>query len=272
MLYDRDYRILTVEEKKKWEKIESIFNKAKLKNNNIITVKAAKQYYQDIPIAALHYKQLFPNNYLNTDELENKEDLKRIVEEFRLLLDASANERIILNFIRNKKSYFIIASILQGFHYNFGHHNAFAFKEFELPPNHLVDYLLVGKNSGGYEFIFIELENAVGQITNSDGEFGVTIRKGIKQTSDWDNWLESNYSSLRLVYDKYIGSMEQLPREFYELDKSRLHYVVIAGRRKDFTKKTYQLKRKLLKNNNTLLLHYDNLFDSVDLLLIAGNY
>jgi hypothetical protein len=66
--------------------------------------------------------------------------------------------------------------------------------------------------------------------------------------------------------------MEQLPREFHELDKSRLHYVIIAGRRSDFTKKTYQLRRKLLKSNNILLLHYDNLFDSVDFLLTAGNY
>lgn len=272
MLYDRDYRILTEDEKVIWQKVENTFNKAKAKKNGIITPAAITKYYEDIPLAALHHQQLFPNNYLNTDDLVNKEKLKETVEEFKLLLDKSATERDILNFIRDKKAYFIIASILKGFHYRFGHHNAFAFKEFELPPNHIVDYLLVGKNSGGYEFVFIELENATGQITNTDGEFGTTIRKGIKQVNDWDNWLESNYSSLRLVYDKSIGSMEQLPREFYELDKSRLHYVVIAGRRKDFTKKTYQLKRKLLKSNNILLLHYDNLFDSVDFLLTAGNY
>lgn len=272
MLYERDYRILTDEERVIWEKVENTFSKAKIKNHNLIKPEVSAKYYQDIPTAALHYKQLFPNNYLNTDELESKENLKKTIKEFRLLLDSNPSERIILNFIREQKAYFIIASILKGFHYRFGHHNAFAFKEFELPPNHLVDYLLVGKNSGGYEFVFVELENPTGQITNNNGEFGVTIRKGIKQIGDWDNWLESSYSSLRLVYDKYIGSMEQLPREFYELDKSRLHYAVIAGRRKDFTKKTYQLKRRLLKSSNILLLHYDNLFDSVDLLLAAGNY
>ena len=230
------------------------------------------KYYKEIPVAVLHHKQLFPNNYLSTNDLKDKEKLKKIVNDFKLLLDKSITERKILNFIRDKRAYFIIASIFKGFHYRFGHHKAFAFKEFELPPNFLVDYLLVGKNSGGFEFIFIELENPYGQITNNDGEFGTTIRKGIKQVNDWDNWLESNYSSLRLVYDKYIGNLEQLPREFHELDKSRLHYVVIAGRRKDFTKKTYQLKRRLLKSNNILLLHYDNLFDSVDWLLTGKNY
>lgn len=272
MLYERDYRILTDEEKVRWQKVEDTFNDTKTNGRTKITPGALHKYYRDIPVAALHHKQLFPNNYLNTDDLKDKENLKSIIENFRMLLDSNCTERDILNFIRSQKAYFIIASMLKGFHYRFGHHNAFAFKEFELPPNHIVDYLLVGKNSGGYEFVFIELENAFGQITNSDGEFGVTIRKGIKQVNDWDSWLESNYSSLKLVYDKYIGTMEQLPREFYELDKSRIHYAVIAGRRKDFTKKTYQLKRKLLRSNNILLLHYDNLFDSAEFLLKSGNY
>lgn len=272
MLYDRDYRILTDEEKLIWQKAEDSFNEAKANNRNIITPAAMRSYYQDIPIAALHYKQLFPNNYLNTNDLGNKEKSFTILKDFKQLLDNSATERDILSFIKDKKAYFIMASILKGFHYRFGHHKAFAFKEFELPPNYLVDYLLVGKNSGGYEFIFIELENAEGQITTNDGEFSTAIRKGIRQINDWDSWIESNYSTLRLVYDKYIGSTEQLPREFYELDKSRIHYVVVAGRRKDFIKRTYQLRRKLLKLNNILLLHYDNLLDSVDFLLTSGNY
>ncbi|MBP6022338.1 hypothetical protein [Ferruginibacter sp.] len=272
MLYERDYRKLSDEEKIQWQKAEEILNKSKVKNDGGIVLKEFNSYYKILSDEALHHKQLFPNNYLNTRHLKDKEKLTETIEEFKRLLDSSATERDILNFIRDKRAYFIIASILKGYHYRFGHHNAFAFKEFELPPNHLVDYLLVGKSSGGYEFIFVELENSYGQITNVDGEFGTTIRKGIKQVNDWDNWIESNFSSLRLVFDKYIGTIEQLPREFYELDKSRLHYVVVAGRRKDFLKKTYQLKRKLLKSNNILLLHYDNLFDSVDFLLTAGNY
>ena len=74
------------------------------------------------------------------------------------------------------------------------------------------------------------------------------------------------------MFDKYLGTQEQLPNEFFELDKSRIHYAVIAGRRSDFTKKTYQLKRKILKSDSILILHYDNIFDSVDYLLQAGNY
>jgi len=46
----------------------------------------------------------------------------------------------------------------------------------------------------------------------------------------------------------------------------------VAGRRSDFSDKTYELKRKYLKRNNINILHYDNLFDSFDFLRIAKNY
>lgn len=271
MLYDRNYKILTDEEKDIWKKAEDFLEKSKGPIGEIYPSNLV-EYYKILPEAVLYHKQLFPNNYLNTDDLTDKVKLKSKIDDFKSLLDKPATEREILYFINSNKAYYIIASVFKGFHYTFGHHNAFVFKEFELPPNYKVDYLLVGKNSGGYEFIFIELENSFGQITNSDGEFGTTIRKGIKQINDWDIWFEGNYQTLKLAYDRHIGSMEELPREFYELDKSRIHYVVVAGRRKDFNKKTYQLKRRLLKSNNILLLHYDNLLDSADFLLEAGNY
>ncbi len=50
-----------------------------------------------------------------------------------------------------------------------------------------------------------------------------------------------------------------LPKEFYKSDRSRRHYVVVAGRRTDYTGKTYALRRELAKENGILLLHYDNL-------------
>jgi hypothetical protein len=46
---------------------------------------------------------------------------------------------------------------------------------------------LVGKNSSGYEFIFVKLESPYGQIVTKDGDFGNVIRKGIKQVMDWDS-------------------------------------------------------------------------------------
>lgn len=254
MLFERDYTKLTIEEFEIWNKVESEYNLSKTNPKAII------KYYTDLPIAALYYKQLFPNNYICISDLKRESVLSNVIEEFRNIIDRPCSERDILNFIKDKKAYSIIASIFDG--YRFGHHQAFLFREFELPPNYIADFLLVGKNSGGFEFIFIELESPQGQITTKEGEFGAVIRKGLKQVYDWDNWIEKNYYSLRLVFEKYIGEFEkQLPKEFYELEKSRIHYVVVAGRRSDYNEKTYQLRRKLMIKNDILLLHYDNLLN-----------
>ncbi|MBS1587161.1 MAG: DUF4263 domain-containing protein [Bacteroidetes bacterium] len=270
MLYNRDYTVLTEEEKTMWEKVEADLNRVKKKNDGAITAKGLNDYWKNIPRAAAHCKTLFPNNYLNVDELEEVDKLSSIKVQLELLLDSEPTEREILSFIQKSEAYYIIGSIFQ--YYNFGHHIAYAFKEFQLPPNFQVDYLLIGKNSGGFEFIFIELENPVGNITTTGGDFGVTIRKGLKQVDDWNNWLEVNYSHLKLMFEKYKIDSQLLPNEFFELDKTRLHFVVVAGRRKNYTAKTYRLRRKLRKENNVLVLHYDNLLDGIDHLIAVKNY
>lgn len=129
----------------------------------------------------------------------------------------------------------------------------------------MADFLLVGKNSDGYEFIFVEFESPYGQIVTQDGEFGTVIRKGIKQVTDWDSWIEKNYYSLRMVFEKHINKHHALPKEFYELDKSRIHYAVVAGRREDYTEKTYELRRRSLQRSGILVMHYDNLIDQYSL-------
>jgi len=267
MLYDRDFRVLTEKENLKWEKAKQYVSDKKRFG---LTTKQLYKYHDLMPDAAYHYESIFPNNYLNIKHLKDVERIENIKKLFVELLDNNPNEREILNFISSQKAYFIIGSIMKSSYY-FGHHAAFAFKEFELPPNFIADYLLIGKNSGGHEFIFIELESPSGSITNSDGTFGTTIRKGIKQIEDWDAWIESNFSHLILLFQKYNGSHTPLPKEFFSLDKSRIHYAMVAGRRSDFKEKTYRLKRKLLRESNILLLHYDNLIDSTELLCSWGN-
>ncbi|MDB5231062.1 MAG: hypothetical protein JWN76_1867 [Chitinophagaceae bacterium] len=270
MLYNRDFRKLTDEEKSQHSIAEEYY---KSSQNSIGIIEPGKliNYHNLLPDAVYYYKTLFPNNFLSTREFHNSHRISQIKEEFISLLDANPSELDVLNFIKNKEAYFIIGSILKSY-YNFGHHNAFAFREFELSSTFKADYLLVGKNSGGHEFVFIELESPNGAITMSNGSFGTVIRKGVNQVTDWDSWLDTNFHSLRLVFSKYLGESGQLPKEFTELDKSRIHYVVVAGRRKNFTAKTYQLRRKNKNANNILILHFDNLIDGIDLVLKSGNY
>lgn len=66
-----------------------------------------------------------------------------------------------------------------------------------------------------------------------------------------------------LVFSKAMGPEANLPKEFRKLDKSRIHYTLIAGRRTDFKEKTYTLQRKLKKERNINFLHYDNLIETL---------
>lgn len=267
MLYERDYRILTLEERKQLDDAEAFLAKKKIG----WSVDDLNKYHAMHPRAGYFFKSLFPNNHLHKKDLENTEFHLKICNEFELLLDGtSVNERDILNFIRDNRAYSFIGSISQNF--EFGHHGAYLFKEFKLATNYVCDYLVIGKNSHGYHFVFIELEKPSGDITIKNGEFGTTVRNGIKQVEDWDEWINANFHFLRTEFEKYLKPGDSLPKEFTVLDKSRINFVVIAGRRKDFQEKTYLKKRKLSQQMNINLLHYDNLVDLYKMAIKAENY
>lgn len=258
-LYERDFKIITEEENTFWDKIKE---QEKLIVNGKPDIRIKTNLYTKYPAAVRYYLSLFPNNFLDAIELTTeRESLKNKLEDFTSLLNnAATKERNILDYIKDKRAYFIIGSILKS-NYRFGHHSAYIFPEFRLPPNFQVDFLVIGKNSDGYHFIFIELENAYGQITTSDGSYGETIRKGIKQIEEWEMWLEANYSHLRLVFEQALGMSEKLPQEFFVFDKTRIHYAIFAGRRLDYSKKTYRLQRNNLEQRKLNIFHYDNLID-----------
>ncbi len=154
MLYKRNYHLgLTEEEKQQYEEVTGRkFGEKRVNGfgsvNNFLTY----------PKAARMCKSLFPNNYLDVTELHDVERLGYANEEFfSLLNNERCTERDILNFIKEKEYYHIIGSIIWGLTINIGNHGAYLFPEFQLGSSYKVDYLLMGKSSGGFEFVFIEL-------------------------------------------------------------------------------------------------------------------
>lgn len=219
----------------------------------------------------LNYDSLFPNNFLNEVDLKiNHLSYKSKLEEFIKLIKNNVGEREILKFIKDKESHFIIGSVLQKYTL-YGHHDRYIFQEFPLPPNYQADFLIVGKNSMGFHYLFIELESPTGSITIRDGEFGDTIRKGINQIKDWKHWLEKNFSHLTNVFNKYKNDRENLPPEFSQYDSTRIEYMVIAGKREDFNDKSYRLRRESFKEG-LKILHYDNIIDESQKLLKSFSY
>jgi len=266
-LYDRDFTKLTVEEEQAWNAVKE---QEIVKHGNFIE---RINLFHEYPKAARHFVHLFPNNYLDVVELEDETVLAMKLKEFRKLLESKkVNERPIINFIKSSCSYFIVGSILKMYYTRFGHHEAYLFPEFQLGNSHQVDYLLVGNGSGGYEFVFVELEAPSGQITRANGDLGASFRKGLAQIQDWNEWLESRYVALQETFGKYIQPDTTLPSEFTCLDKSRLHFVVVAGRRHNFQDRTYRIRRKKLSSEQCLLLHYDNLYDAAKYLIGKETY
>jgi len=257
-LYDVDYRAMSKEDIEIYSKI--LENEKRKKDGKTLIGRVNK--YSEYPKSARHYISLFPNNLLDIVELANTEELKIKSSEFlKLLSQDKITEQIILNHIRDTKSYFIIGSILEE-NYNFGHHDTFVFPEFMLGTSWKVDYLIIGRSSGGYEFVFVELEDPKKNITIKCGELGGSFRKGIKQVHDWECWLDSNFTSLKEQFTKDKHPNQLLPECFINYDKSRIHYVVVAGRREDFDENTYRIKRRHKDNEKLCILHYDNLYDS----------
>jgi hypothetical protein len=207
------------------------------------------------------------------DFADRPEHFTRQIEEFQRLLTSTplVGERQIINFVKSRGAYFIIGAILErGF--LFGHHSCFIFPEFQLGTEYKADYLLVGTNSHGYHFVFVELEDHKGSVTLEDGEFGAVIRKGMSQVGRWRIWLAENFSSLRPIFEKALGrSHKTLPREFSVYDPSRCHFVVVAGRRDHYSDFTKRLQREEQTNFLTIL-HYDNLVDAAQTVQRRGNF
>jgi hypothetical protein len=256
-LHARDYSRMTASEEAKLEDLrrqEPVGPPGRLQ--------ARRSLYRQYPKAARHCLSLFPNNFLDVVELRRTESLKKRLAQFKRLLNSQrVTERDILNFINEKRAFFIVASLLKSY-YNWGHHAAFLFPEFPLGVSCKVDYLLVGKNSGGWEFLFVELESPNGNVTLKDGSPGDVIRKGELQIAKWKAWIEANFSSLREVFYRKRNQTHNLPDEFLNLDTTRIHYAVIAGRRKHYNGSTYWHRRRIQRNAEVLILHYDNMVET----------
>jgi len=138
----------------------------------------------------------------------------------------------------------------------------YLFNEFPLSGTYFADYLIIGRSSFGLSLVFIELENIYDNITLGSGHFGETIRKGLNQVTDWKSWLDSNYTNLREKFLRQKGDHKDLPQELTDYDSTRIHFMVVAGRRRDYNQTTYRLRREI-EPQRIRIIHYDNLLDSM---------
>ncbi len=261
----RDFRELTPEELAEWNSI-----KAKEVISEITEIEIRRSMYDEYPEGVRRYLSLFPNHCLDIMELRDGDRIEAIKNKLHsIIVNENSIERDILNFINQNDYYFVIGSLLN--YFNFGHHEAHCFKEFPLGTTFKADYLLLGLNSDGWHFAFVELEAPHGQITTKNGDLGHVFRKGISQVDDWKIWLQKNFSNLKEYFSKHAKNGAAIHDNFCHFDPTRIHYIVVAGRRHHFSGKTYQISRNE-KINRRLIIHYDNLIDTVDRLKGKSTY
>lgn len=265
-LYERDYikNPPTTAEIQEYEKI-LCSDKEETGNRKFGKINHRRSY----PQAIRDSNSLFPNNHIELFDLQNLKTMDTLNDDFlNLIHNPNTNERDILRFINHQPAYNIIAGIFK--FYNFGHHDAYVFPEYVLG-KYIADYLLIGKNSGGYEFILVELEHPNGRITLKSGHEGEAFRKGTYQIYDWKEEIEARFLSSFATIKKY-SNKTSLPKEFSEYDSSRFHYVVVAGLRQDYNETTYRDRRTKAEQQKILTLHYDNLYDKSCELVTAQSF
>jgi hypothetical protein len=268
-IYDRDYNTLTAEEQAEYQAAVQ-----KQQVGGVGDLKITKGSIWDYSKAARHHIHIFPGHYLDPADLRNcVTEFSAVISEFETLVhDATKSEREIARFIKEKRAYFIIGSIVKK-GYTFGHHALYIFPEFELSAVYKPDYVLVGLSSEGYQFVFVELENPHGRITKSNGDFGEVLAKGIRQIELWQSFLESDYASLAKIFQKSLKDGDpSLPNEFYRYDATRMHFTVVAGIRENFSSEESKRKRRDHEKRRIRVMHYDNLVDQARMALGGVTY
>ena len=262
----RDYRYITTEERKAYE----IVLEKERTNHKFGRINC----YNEYPEAVKNYLSLFPNNHICLSDMKKKRDLRLINQAFYSLVHTGeTNEQDVLRFINhNPCAFHIIGSIFEAAGIRVGHHGAYLFPEFWLGDKYRADYLLVGNGSGGYEFVFVELEKPNGYVTLKNGHLGKVVRDGENQIEDWKLWIDANFSELKAFFELEKKHGETLPSEFYSYESYRMHYVVVGGTREDYIDKTYAIRRRKERENGIVMLHYDNLFDSSERLLEQSTF
>ena len=259
-LYDNDYLNCTEELLKKSEQIE--------KRNTDMFGFINSNYYFELPKEVRHYKSMFPNNFLDIADFTIEENRKKMMEQneqARILINnQKSNELELKKFIKDNRAYHIIGSILKK-NFNFGHHGAYIFPEFQLGSDYKCDYLIIGDSSDGFKFVFVEMESINDKPQINKGYFSEALRKGINQINDWQMWLEKNFGSLN--FKKYKSKIKELPEEFFKYSSTRMNYVIVCGRRKDYDGEIRDNCRKLKADSNILVINHDNLIDASDEML-----
>ena len=155
--------------------------------------------------------------------------LKRLADDFSSLIEAGTKEEELQSFL--KRNPFIL------------HPSAECIPKKKLGEDFVTDFVLVATTTQGPSYILVELERAIHPIMTKDLVLSGPVNHAIKQTRDWDVWLEKNKA---YIQNKLPG---------FETPT----YLVVIGRGNTLTDEGKAYLRSYNRDwKNTSLLTYDD--------------
>lgn len=117
--------------------------------------------------------------------------------------------------------------------------------------------MLLGKNSLGYHFVFVEFEdvNVDFKLKTSNAE-SEPVRKGLTQIRDWQHWIDKNKG--------YFGNSCGIPEIVNSIQTWGFNYYLVVSRRNRMDDDANSLRGSLVHNYHSLkIVSYDRLVDNV---------
>lgn len=173
------------------------------------------------------------------------------------IINSSKKESDVQSYIKSNQKWFIPLSIMKA--YDFGHHFACVVPEYQLGAEYRLDYLLIGKNSLGYQFVFVEFEdvNVEYRLKTANSETD-KVRKGLNQIRDWKRWIEENRS--------YFLGADGIKKIANNVPSWGFRYCLVVGRRGKMDDMSNRLRGEYQRDSGVIIMSYDRLVDYVELL------
>ena len=182
-----------------------------------------------LAVLGLHTQQASGHGPHSVTSAHTIDVLKQLADNFASLIAAGTKEEELQTFL--KANPFVL------------HPSAECIPKKKLGEDFVTDFVLVATTTQGPAYILVELERASHPILNKDLVLSGPVNYAIKQTRDWDVWLEENKA---YVQNKLPG---------FETPT----YMVIIGRAHELTDEEKAYLRSYNREwKNTSLLTYDD--------------
>ena len=202
---------------------------------------------------------VIPDRFIRLPRHRDDVDFDAESEMFRGVLDSAEKENDVQRYIKDNQKWFIPGSLLRN--YDFGHHEAYIVPEQALGAEYKADYMLLGKNSIGYQIVLVEFEdvNVDYKLKNFNTESD-PVRKGITQIMDWKRWLDEHRSYF--IQSSGLESISGI------IPSWGIYYSLVVGRRSRMDEIANQMRgQKMRETPGLSIVSYDRLVDNIKMLI-----